>query len=126
MSDRRLDVGYASAIVGPLSVTSELGYEIYVPAPFLQALYDAARAAGEALDARLVGMYALNSLRLERASASGRANSLVTTRRPWRDLADSSTTTSRHSLDAAGPWRVPVGVVPYRRSMPFPSSLDLS
>jgi dimethylglycine dehydrogenase len=67
MSVRRLDVGLAPAIVGRVSVTGELGYEIYVPAPYLQSVFDAAMANGRDLGVRLAGMYAVNSLRLEKS-----------------------------------------------------------
>jgi dimethylglycine dehydrogenase len=66
MSFRHLDVGGAPALVARLSVTGELGYEIYVPAMYLAPLYDRLRAAGAPLGLRSVGTYALNSLRLEK------------------------------------------------------------
>ena len=44
-----------------LSVTGELGYEIYVPAPYLAPLFDVTIAASQAFNARHVGVYALNS-----------------------------------------------------------------
>jgi len=66
MSVRRMDVGLAPAIVGRLSVSGELGYEIYVRAPYLCSLYEAVHRAGEDLGLRDVGLYALNSLRLEK------------------------------------------------------------
>jgi len=64
---RSLEVGLASAIVARLSVTGELGYEIYVPTAYLPALYETVLAAGVEFDARKVGLYALNSLRLEKS-----------------------------------------------------------
>jgi dimethylglycine dehydrogenase len=66
MGLRELDVGYAPALVGRISVTGELGYEIHVPATYLAPLYEALLAAGEDLGLRDVGIYALNSLRLEK------------------------------------------------------------
>jgi dimethylglycine dehydrogenase len=62
----RTEVAFAPAIVGRLSVTGELGYEIYVPALHLSALLDAVLDASSGLNARHIGMYALNSLRLEK------------------------------------------------------------
>jgi dimethylglycine dehydrogenase len=67
MGVRRVDVGLAPAIVGRVSVTGELGYEIYVPAPYLQSVFDLAMAEGCDLGVRLAGMYAVNSLRLEKS-----------------------------------------------------------
>jgi dimethylglycine dehydrogenase len=63
---RRFDVASAPALVARLSVTGELGYEIYVPAMYLQLLYDRLRAVGADVGLRSVGSYALNSLRLEK------------------------------------------------------------
>ena len=60
------EVGFAPAILARLSVTGELGYEIYVPAQYLSTLYDALLAAGQDLGLKPFGMYAMNSLRLEK------------------------------------------------------------
>ncbi len=66
MSVQMRDVGFAPAWVARLSVTGELGYEIYVPAPHMNALLASILEAAAGLGARHVGMYALNSLRLEK------------------------------------------------------------
>jgi dimethylglycine dehydrogenase len=66
MSVRHMDLVFAPAVVARLSVTGELGYEIYVATPYLSALLEAVLEAGEGLGARHIGMYALNSLRLEK------------------------------------------------------------
>lgn len=66
MSVVRADVAVAPAWVARLSVTGELGYEIYVPALHLDSVLGALVQAAEGLDTRLVGMYAVNSLRLEK------------------------------------------------------------
>jgi dimethylglycine dehydrogenase len=66
MTARRMAVGYAPALVARLSVSGELGYEIYVPAPYLPALRSLLDAATTGMDARWLGSYALNSLRLEK------------------------------------------------------------
>lgn len=60
-------VGGAPAIVCRLSVTGELGYEIYVPSRFLRTFAQRLSAATEGLGARNIGIYALNSLRLEKS-----------------------------------------------------------
>jgi dimethylglycine dehydrogenase len=36
----RMDLGFAPAVVARLSVSGELGYEIYVPTAYLSALLD--------------------------------------------------------------------------------------
>jgi dimethylglycine dehydrogenase len=61
-----MDLGFAPSIVGRLSVTGELGYEIYVPTVYLPALLETVIARSEGLSARYIGMHALNSLRLEK------------------------------------------------------------
>ena len=67
MTAQRMDVGLAPAIVGRLTVTGELGYEMYVPANYVGALYDRLVAAGSDLGLKDFGMYAMNSLRLEKS-----------------------------------------------------------
>ena len=56
----------APAWVARLSVTGELGYEIYVPTVHLAPLYRELLRVGRSLGIQPVGMYALNSLRLEK------------------------------------------------------------
>lgn len=67
MTVRKVDLAFAPALVARLSVTGELGYEVYVPALHLSALLNRLLDASQGLGARLVGMYALNSLRLEKS-----------------------------------------------------------
>ena len=62
-----MDLLFAPALVARLSVTGELGYEIYVPERHVSALMDAVLQASYGLGARHIGMYALNSLRLEKS-----------------------------------------------------------
>ena len=64
---RQIDVGRCPAIVNRLSFTGELGYEIYVPAEYHLALYEALLGAGADLGLRHFGGRALNSLRLEKS-----------------------------------------------------------
>src|SRR6185312_15604212 len=49
MTHRKLDVGIAPALVARLSVTGELGFEIYVPNRYLRSLYQRICASGEPL-----------------------------------------------------------------------------
>jgi dimethylglycine dehydrogenase len=67
LSVQRWDLVFAPAIVARLSVTGELGYEIYVPTLYLSALLKEVARAAEGLSARHIGFYALNSLRLEKS-----------------------------------------------------------
>ncbi|MBW2540821.1 MAG: FAD-dependent oxidoreductase [Deltaproteobacteria bacterium] len=64
---RTLDVGGASAVVGRISLTGELGYEVVVPAERHRALLQQLREAGRASGLRLIGDRAIDSLRLEKA-----------------------------------------------------------
>jgi len=67
MSVRRMDIALAPAVVGRLSVSGELGFEIYAPNLHMSAIYRAIELIRAAHDARWIGMYALNSLRLEKS-----------------------------------------------------------
>lgn len=66
MTAVQMDLAFAPSLVARLSVSGELGYEIYVPTLHFGALLDVVLGASKELDGRLIGMYALNSLRLEK------------------------------------------------------------
>ncbi|MEZ5825615.1 MAG: FAD-dependent oxidoreductase [Geminicoccaceae bacterium] len=70
MSIRAMDVGMVPALVGRVSHTGDLGYEIWCRAEYLLALFEALREAGEPLGLRLFGSHALNALRLEKGYGS--------------------------------------------------------
>jgi dimethylglycine dehydrogenase len=61
-----IDVGTARAVVGRISLTGELGYEIVVAADQHRKLLDDLLDAGTDLGMRLVGDRAIDSLRLEK------------------------------------------------------------
>jgi dimethylglycine dehydrogenase len=63
---RRMEIGAAEAVVGRISLTGELGYELTVPASEQRALLRKLRDAGTDLGLRLVGDRAVDSLRLEK------------------------------------------------------------
>jgi dimethylglycine dehydrogenase len=63
---RGMEIGGVPAMVGRISFTGELGYEIYCTGDYQLALYEAILAAGSDLDARPFGARALMSLRLEK------------------------------------------------------------
>jgi dimethylglycine dehydrogenase len=67
MSFRQIDVGMIPALVGRVSFTGELGYEIWVTSEYQRALYDLLMGAGGKHDLRLFGGRALNALRLEKS-----------------------------------------------------------
>jgi dimethylglycine dehydrogenase len=67
MSVTRMDLAFAPALVARISVSGELGYEIYVSTLQLAPLLDAVLQVASECGARHIGMYALNSLRLEKS-----------------------------------------------------------
>ncbi|HUA87891.1 MAG TPA: FAD-dependent oxidoreductase [Steroidobacteraceae bacterium] len=64
---RSLDVGMVPALVGRISFTGELGYEMWVTSDYQRALYDLLRKAGRGHDLKLFGGRALNTLRIEKS-----------------------------------------------------------
>jgi dimethylglycine dehydrogenase len=70
MDIRRLPVGMASALVGRVSYTGDLGYELWCEPEYQLHLFEALRTAGSDLGLRLIGSRALNSLRLEKSYGS--------------------------------------------------------
>jgi dimethylglycine dehydrogenase len=66
-SFREMDLGLVPAMVGRISFTGELGYEIWLKPDYQVALYEALHEAGADLGLRLFGGRALNSLRLEKS-----------------------------------------------------------
>ena len=67
MSFRRMDVGTIPALVGRVSFTGELGYEIWVRPEYLRALHILLLEAGKPLGLVEFGMRALLCLRLEKS-----------------------------------------------------------
>ena len=63
---KQLDVGMAPATVARLSLTGELGYEIYVPSLYFRSLYLTLLEAGEEFGISHFGVRALLSMRLEK------------------------------------------------------------
>ena len=64
---RAIDIGMVPALVGRISFTGELGYEIWVTSEYQRALYDLLIAAGRSLGLRLFGGRALNTMRIEKS-----------------------------------------------------------
>jgi dimethylglycine dehydrogenase len=70
LSFARMHVGTVPALVGRVSYTGDLGYEIWVTPDWLRALHDTLIEAGAGLGLRHFGARALNSLRLEKGFGS--------------------------------------------------------
>ena len=64
---RTLDVGMHRCLVGRISYTGDLGYELWMPPADQVQVFDRLMAAGEAFGLRLFGARALDSLRLEKS-----------------------------------------------------------
>ncbi|MEM7422772.1 MAG: FAD-dependent oxidoreductase [Pseudomonadota bacterium] len=66
MAIRRMELGYAPCIVGRVSFTGDLGYEIWMKPEYQRYIFDRLMQAGAAHDIRLFGLRALNAMRLEK------------------------------------------------------------
>jgi 4-methylaminobutanoate oxidase (formaldehyde-forming) len=66
---RRIDIGYARPLAVRLSFAGELGWELHIPAPFATGVFDAIWNDGQKNGATLVGLHAVDSLRLEKGYA---------------------------------------------------------
>ena len=66
MDFRQIDVGMVPAMVGRITYSGDLGYEIWVAPEYQCALYDSLMKAGEPHGIDLFGFRALMSLRLEK------------------------------------------------------------
>src|SRR2546421_585341 len=67
LSCRALDVGMIPALVGRISFTGDLGYEIWVTSEYQRALYDLLMGAGAEQGLKLFGGRALNTMRIEKS-----------------------------------------------------------
>jgi len=63
---QQIDVAYAKPLAIRMSFVGELGWELYIPTEFSLNVFDALMDAGENLGMKLVGLHALDSLRLEK------------------------------------------------------------
>ncbi len=66
MAIAEMNIGLAPALVGRISFTGDLGYEIWCKPENLNHIYDRLMEAGKTHDIRLFGLRALNALRLEK------------------------------------------------------------
>ena len=66
MGIRHMNIGMAEALVGRVSYTGDLGYEIWMKPEYQRHLYHVLLEAGEQFGIKHFGLRALNSLRLEK------------------------------------------------------------
>ncbi|MGI9426183.1 MAG: GcvT family protein, partial [Hyphomicrobiaceae bacterium] len=66
MDIRKMFVGLARVLVGRISYTGDLGYEIWLEPEYQRHVFDVLMEAGKEFDIRLFGSRALNALRLEK------------------------------------------------------------
>ncbi|MEW6263487.1 MAG: FAD-dependent oxidoreductase [Thermodesulfobacteriota bacterium] len=63
---QEIELAYATPLAVRMSYVGELGWELYLPPDFATGVFDALIEAGEELGLKLVGLHAVDSLRLER------------------------------------------------------------
>jgi 4-methylaminobutanoate oxidase (formaldehyde-forming) len=63
---REIDVAYARPLALRMSFVGELGWELYIPGEFSTNVFDALMEQGQEYGLKLVGLHALDSLRLEK------------------------------------------------------------
>ena len=64
---QEIEIGYQTAKAQRITYMGELGWELYIPAEFLQQVYDAIIDAGKSFDLRHCGYHTLQTLRVEKA-----------------------------------------------------------
>ncbi|TDK39268.1 FAD-dependent oxidoreductase [Rhizobium deserti] len=70
MSITEVDLGMAPVILGRVSYTGDLGFELWMKPEFQRSLFDLIMEAGAEFGIRLFGLRALNALRLEKGFGS--------------------------------------------------------
>jgi dimethylglycine dehydrogenase len=70
MQIRRMDIGMAPAIVGRVSYTGDLGFELWMKPEYQNYLFDLLMEAGGEFDIKPFGLRALNALRLDKSYGS--------------------------------------------------------
>jgi 4-methylaminobutanoate oxidase (formaldehyde-forming) len=64
---QEIDIGYALVKAIRITYVGELGWELYIPTEFSLHVYDTLMEKGEDFGLKLIGLHALDSLRLEKA-----------------------------------------------------------
>lgn len=70
MAIRELDLGMAPVLIGRVSYTGDLGYELWMRPEYQRHVFEVLMEAGRAHGIRLFGLRALNALRLEKSYGS--------------------------------------------------------
>ncbi len=65
MTSREIDLAHARVRASRVTYVGTLGWELYIPTEFAAQVFDILLEAGEAVELKLAGYHALNSLRLE-------------------------------------------------------------
>jgi dimethylglycine dehydrogenase len=87
LSAREIEVGLARVLALRVNYVGELGFELHAPVEQLQGLYDALCEAGTPLGLRDFGIYAVESLRLDKGYRSWKAD-IGTDVTPWEAALD--------------------------------------
>ncbi|MEM1343890.1 MAG: FAD-dependent oxidoreductase [Pseudomonadota bacterium] len=66
MALREMELGFAPCLVGRVSFTGDLGYEIWMKPEYQRHVFERILEAGEDLGLKMFGLRALNALRLEK------------------------------------------------------------
>ena len=74
LSVRTIDIGYTRAIALRVNYVGELGWELHLPVEHVQSVYDLIWEAGERFGISDYGLYAMESLRLEKCYRSWKAD----------------------------------------------------
>ncbi|SIQ18396.1 dimethylglycine dehydrogenase [Rhizobium sp. RU35A] len=70
MAIRELELGMAPVLIGRVSYTGDLGYEIWMRPEYQRYVFETLMEAGKPFGIRLFGLRALNALRLEKSYGS--------------------------------------------------------
>jgi dimethylglycine dehydrogenase len=73
LAARRIEIGMAPVLALRLNYVGELGWELHAPVEHLRALYEALWHAGTAHGLRDIGLYAVDSLRLDKGYPAWKA-----------------------------------------------------
>jgi dimethylglycine dehydrogenase len=74
LAARAIAIGYTEALAMRVNYVGELGWELHVPSEHLTAVHALLTTAGEALELAHFGLYAMDSLRLEKCYRSWKAD----------------------------------------------------
>jgi dimethylglycine dehydrogenase len=74
LSARTIDIGYTKAIALRVNYVGELGWELHIPCEHLLSVYDLLWEAGQGFGLADFGLYAMDSLRLEKCYRSWKAD----------------------------------------------------